>query len=246
MPDSTELITTTLSPTELHEISTLKSDYFALISKVTAPAISHVITDPAHYHAADAILASIQSTKKSVQGKLEEKILPIRTRVDAWYALRRDLVDELDLCEKAIKAKMSSYKMEEMRKEQERVRQEQEETRKRAREAEEALRQSREAESAIDRAKARAKASQLVSAPMDIPPPPPPVRASRSSSVPTQTWKIVDRVAFIRGVIDGTIPPEMIEIHSVNMNAMWKINKGKVKEWPGVDVVDGVSIRGRG
>ena len=116
-------------------------------------------------------------------------------------------MDELDLCEKAIKAKMSSYKMEETRKEQERVRQEQEETRKRAREAEEALRQSREADSAIERAKARAKASQLVAAPMDTPPPPPPVRASRSSSVPTQTWKIVDREAFLRGVMDGTIPP---------------------------------------
>ena len=41
-------------------------------------------------------------------------------------------------------------------------------------------------------------------------------------------------------------PPEMIEIHSVNMNAMWKMNKGKVGGWPGVEVVDGVSIRGRG
>ncbi len=68
----------------------------------------------------------------------------------------------------------------------------------------------------------------------------------RVSSCSCLTWKIVDRVAFIRGVIDGTIPPEMLEIHSVNMNAMWKMNKGKVKEWPGVEVVDGVSIRGRG
>jgi hypothetical protein len=237
----------TLSPTELHEISTLKSDYFALISKVTAPAISHTITTPDHYHAADAILASIQSTQKSVAGKLEEKVLPIRTRLNAWYGLRKSLLDELEMCEKAIKQKMAAYKLEEAWKEQKRARAEQEMIRKAAVEAEEALKQAAQAESAIDRAKAKAKAQQLVNAPATMAPPPSqPVRASRSTSVPTQSWKIVDRDAFMRAVVDGTIPNEMVEIHTVNMNAMWRMNKGKVAGWPGVEVVDGVQIRGRG
>jgi Skp family chaperone for outer membrane proteins len=236
----------TLTPTELHEISTIKSDYFALIAPVTAPAISHTIHDPAAYHDADSILASIQTTKKSVESRLEEKILPIRTRINAWHGLRRELVDELELAERTIKSKMAAYKTEEMRQEQERARLEQEETRKRAREAEEASKQAQQAGSAIERARAKLRAQQIVNAPMTVPPPPPPVRASRSSSIPTQTWRIVDRAAFLKGIVDGTIPTEMVEIHSVNMNAMWKINKGKVAGWPGVGVEDGVSIRGRG
>ena len=45
--------------------------------------------------------------------------------------------------------------------------------------------------------------------------------------------------------MDGTIPEEMVTVQSVNMNAMWKMNKEKVKGWPGVGAVEGVRIVGR-
>lgn len=226
-------------------IEEVKGKYFEVIDQTVVRGVI-TVTTPDDFTKADRDLGRVQDVRKLVAAKLEEIIVPRRATLDQWYALRRELMEPLDTAEADIKRDMGRYKQEEAKRIQEAERVRLEAIQIAARAADEALKASQSTElSAIDRIRARNKAKAIVEVQAAAPPPPRPIRGSRSSAIPTKTWKVTNMMEFLRGVVAGTIPIEAVDIHTVNMNALWKMNQGKVTGWPGVGVEEGMSIRGK-
>ena len=223
------------------------------LAQTTAPVLSCAntitITDQDTYQLADNYLKFVRDAKSAVEEKLSPIIRPVYEGLQALYTLRRELTDPLDQAETRLRTSMSQFLTQERKRlaELERVRQT--EIERVAREAEQTRLAARHISKSdpIARAKAALQAKRTIQAAVAIvpPPPPPPTRASHSSGVPVENWQVSDTRAFLQGVIDGTIPEEMIAIHTVNINAMWRMNKNKVKGWPGVKIVESTQIRGR-
>jgi|SRR5271155_199934 hypothetical protein len=230
------------------ELTTTKDAVTAITTPVLTDANYLAITDQVSYSTGDLQLLRIRDTRKLVNEKLDPIIRPIYDWLQSWYSLKRELSDPLDIAEQGLKQKMSTFQFELLKKKQESQRLIDEETRRLSQQAQAELTKSHDTGlSAIERARAKVKAQQTVTQAKEVAQTTTvaPVRAANSSVIPTTIWEVTDFKAFLKGIVDGTIPEEMVTVQSVNMNAMWKMNKEKVKGWPGVGAVEGVRIVGR-
>jgi hypothetical protein len=228
-------------------LSTIKSEYTALITTVLEPSKALAVIGQSTYTDAELSLSSIQSAQKRVKAKLDEEIRPRYEELEQWYALKRELLSELDPAETRIKCQMADYNMEQQRLARERQKADDERKRQLSVQAQAEVAKVNDVTlSAIDRARAKFKATQKVEeAKQVVVAPPPPVKSTSSTFIPTETWKVVDMKAFLQGVLDGVIPEEAVMVQVVNMNGFWKIMKEKVKGWPGVSVEVGGRVVGR-
>jgi hypothetical protein len=230
-------------------IATIKSEYLTLISTVLTPTKSLAVIGPSTYIDADSYLSSIRSCIKQVTAKLDEEIRPKYEELEQWYVLKRELLQDLTASEQRVKGQMVSYDLDQQKKAREAKRLQDEETRRLSVQAQtEVAKTTDPTLSAVDRARAKFQAKKLVDQASQVQvtlPAPVQVKAASSSFIPTETWKVVDMKAFLRGILDGKIPMDAIQVHNVNVNSFWKINKGNVKGWPGVGVEEGGRIAGR-
>ncbi len=228
-------------------LSTIKSEYTALIATVLEPSKALAVIGQSTYTDAETALSSIQSAQKRVKAKLDEEIRPRYEELEQWYALKRELLSELDPAETRIKRQMADYNLEQQRLAREQQKVEGERKRQLSVQAQAEVAKVNDATlSAVDRARAKFKATQKVEeAKQVVVVAPPPVKSTSSTFIPTETWKVIDMKAFLQGVLDGVIPEEAITVQVVNMNGFWKIMKEKVKTWPGVGVEEGGRIAGR-
>lgn len=229
-------------------IAATKSTYFDLISQVTTPATGIVVSSPEEYDAADSRLSRVRETKKSVQLKLEEEIRPRYLTLESWYSLQRELIGPIDAAEKSLKHKMADYQLRLARQKAEADRIRDEETRRLSQEAQKALTAANNPQlSAVDRARAKFQATKAVTQAQEVKEVVsiPEVKGTSSTFIPTESWKVTDLKAFLQGVINGTVPLECVQVQVVNMNMFWKMNRERVKGWPGVVVESGGRIAGR-
>lgn len=233
------------------DLALIRDECDTLIRSITISALTIRVTDQASYTEADSALAKIREAKRLIEPKLEAKIVPVRAYLDKWYELRRSLTgdsSDLDTAERTLKSSMGAYQLAERKRAQELQRLRDEETARLSREAEAALAKSSDPESdpiARARAKLQAKKAVTQAEEVKVATTVTPTRAPSSTFVPREDWEITDLKAFLKGVVDGIVPIEMVEVHRVKMNAMWKVSKEKVKGWPGVGKVDGGGVRGR-
>ena len=96
-------------------LSTIKSEYTALIATVLESSKALAVIGQSTYTDAETALSSIQSAQKRVKAKLDEEIRPRYEELEQWYALKRELLSELDPAETRIKRRMADYNMEQQR-----------------------------------------------------------------------------------------------------------------------------------
>jgi hypothetical protein len=232
---------------DTQELATTKASVTSVTTPVLTDANYITVTDQASLSTADLYLKRIRDARSGVNEKLDPIIRPVYEGLQALYALKRELSDPLDLAERELKHKMTDFHMAQRRAEELERHKVEEETRRLSELAQAEVAKSQDTGlSAIERARAKVKAKQAVVEAVTVAQPVViPVRATNSSFIPTEKWEITNLKEFLKGIIDGTIPEEMVSVHAVNMNAMWRMNKGKVKGWPGVRMVEGGRVAGR-
>lgn len=219
----------------------------SLINPLKREVENVTITDAADYAAADQLLSRIMSANKAWQGKVNPIIKPVYDALQLLYALKNDFKEPLDDYEKIVKAKMKTYKLEEARL----LRAEEEE---RQRRIDESNRISREKEEAAAKARTKqmreklttqsAEAAQTAST-LEIQGPAEAVRVEGSTVRTKRKAEVTDLKAFLRGILTGEIPDDLITINQVELNSAYRIDAKIVSEWPGISIVEDIDITGR-
>lgn len=171
----------------------------------------------------------------------------IKAGLDMLYALNNEVDNPLETIEKTVKAKMQDYVLTERRqlqaKEEERLAEQ--------RRAAEALEAAAAAEAAaktpLQKAKAAARIEEAEAAyvetldsPLDSQ-----GQATNSSVRVPKKPKVSDILAFCKGIADGDIPVECIELKQGYLNTLYRNDPETVVAFPGVTIVDDIQIVGR-
>lgn len=216
---------------------------------------SLVVTTPAEYQEADAILRMIQDARDDWKarfyggvrgGKTYEPIVPpMRAALDALYALVREVDQPLETMEKAVKQLQSAYKLEELRVARE---VEAEKARK--------LQAIAHKKQALEEKAARAKpavaaamavqmevldeqAQEVESESVEF------VQAESSTARFARVWTHADMKATLKAVLAGAIPIDAICVNEKRVNEYYKEDPQTVESWPGFGGKDDVTIAGR-
>lgn len=224
----------------------------ALIAPLKADLIT-VIETPEQLQQADLFLARVQQARKTWNVKMYgTKAAPgpipsIRSGLDQLYALNREVDGPLELMENAVKQLMSDFKLLELRAAQQLQREKEE------RDA--ALQQEQEALAArLASAKTQtAKAvilEQVVRVEIAIEEaqeePAIELTPTLSSSYEVKRPTVRNLYDFCRGVADGLIPMDCIEVKQGTLNRYYKDDPETTAAYPGVLIVSSMQIVGRG
>lgn len=199
------------------------------------------------YAFADALLTRIRTAKIAVGDKLNPIIRPIYEGLEALYALKRELEKPLDDGERLVKAKMKEYKLEEARQIRAADEERQRAAEKLREQAEEKERKEALAKTAQMRDRLAAqrialerKAEEVEEAEVDGP-----VKAAGSRTRTVTTWRLTDKMTFLLGAIEGTIPLDAVSIVQPVITKALRDNPKLVASWPGIEIVEDVQIVGR-
>lgn len=213
-----------------------------------------ILTTKEEYEAADLVLGSIKKVRKWWKTRMygtpqaPGPIPSIKSGLDMLYALNNEVDDPLEAHEKAIKAKMVSYIILErnalLAQEQERLA----EQRRAAAALEEAAAKEAAAKTPLQKAKAAAVVEAAEAAYVETLDSPleEQGQADNSSVRVPKKPKVSDVLAFCRGIADGEIPTECIELRQGTLNTLYRTDPETVAAFPGVTIVDDVQIIGRG
>ena len=237
------------------------------VADTLAVAGSVVVRTPDEFQSADRVLYDVRAARKAITALMEEKldvlIKPIRAGLDKLYAVRRELVTELDAplaaAETGLKSRMEQWQAAQ---------------REAARKAEadrvcESQRLAREAQAAADRARTattvadvgreleraamlQQQARVVARTPVPLPTP---VKAAASKTVITTRWRVTDMEKFICAVADGVrdpgkwegkvAPSAVLMLDPEVMKAFWVEDRMTMCGWVGVEVYEDVAVTGR-
>lgn len=198
------------------------------------------------YQGADQVLGRIRQARKTWADKMEPIIRPIRQGLDNLYALNREVDKPLELMEGKVKGAMQEFKRLELAAIREQQRLREAETARLQAEAEAKIRAAETARTPQMQGKLQAQAARAseqaeMVAQMAAPAP---VRAV-SSSTRTVTRYRVNMAQLIKGIVDGYVPPQAVELSTRYLDQQLKDDPEGLKAWPGVDVYEDVQIVGR-
>jgi hypothetical protein len=200
------------------------------------------VTTEEEYQEADGILARVRSARKVWGDRLEKIIRPIRTGLDELYTLNREGDRPFQVLEDSIKAKMKDFKVAELRRIQAAAAEED----RLKREAEEKARAAEAAKTPQMRGRLESQAAQLEQKAAAVAwSAPTPVAAVSSVTRQTKGWRIKDEDAFYKGLAEGYIPRDVMDIKVGTMNRHLRDDPEGMEAWPGVEVFDDVQIVGR-
>ena len=226
----------------------VKTDGLKIVQSLTAEAEDYgTISSPQEYEEADIVLGRIVKAEKAWEERMQGIIRPMRAALEAIYALNREVTTPLGKLKASVKAAMLAFKQEENRKLLEA---------KQAREAEE-RRLLEEAEAkrvAAEQAKtpqmrgrlqAQAERAEEQAAAVTQQEEPLPTYATHASFRKVKKVRITDRAKFFRGVADGYIPEEAIEVKEKVLLDAYKSDPEGFAAFPGVEVYEDDQIVGR-
>lgn len=214
------------------------------------------VDTPEQYQEADEILGMIQTARKDwqtrfyggeSQGKLYDPIIPpLRSSLDALYALVREVDAPLGLLEERVKKLQVAYKraeleaIREQEREQAEKRQQLERDRQAAQDALEAARTPRQKMAATAALSTMDTAAEVLEETYIDP-----VRAMNSASRVNRTWQHVDMKLTLRAILAGAIPLDVLQLNTAKIHAYYKEDAATVESWPGFEGFDDITIVGR-
>lgn len=190
------------------------------------------IATEADYEAAAELLTAI----KALRGKIAESYDPIikaahRAHKEAVSA-KKKVEEPLAEAEREIKGRMAAWYEEQERQRREEQRRLEEEARRR--EEDERLAEAEALEAAGDSDGAERALSEESPVLATAPAPPPP-RAKGVAMRETWSAEVVDLMALVRAVADGTAPATLVQANTTALNGMARSLRGDMKV-PGVRV----------
>ena len=208
------------------------------ISLTTRASFKHIepfllspIASDIEYQSADSLLHQVMEGSKNVHALMDPLIRPIRTGLDALYALKRKLVEPWDTAEFSIKNRMSAYKVEEQRRLNEKLQSERLRIAALQKKVDEQVSKNPEAP------KVTVSSISVVTSP--------PVRGSNSSARSVTRVKVTNLEAVIMAVAIGEAPDSILEVNQSPLNAWLKADPEAVANCPGLEVYSDVVIAGR-
>lgn len=165
-----------------------------------------------------SMLVDVKTKKKELEAERKKITAPLTQALEATRKLFRGPIQYLGKCEVALKAKIS-------------------EAHRRAEEVQrKALEAASKAVSEGDKGEARQALEKAVSAPLG--------RSQGVSLRDSWTYEVEDMDAFLRGVLEGAVPADLVGIDDVAMKALLRKKKGAVK-LPGIKVVKETIVAAR-
>lgn len=213
------------------------------------------IHSPADYTEADQILGMIQTARKDwntrfyggeAQGKTYDPIIPpLRTSLDALYALVREVDKPLEKLETTVKALQTTYKRAELEASRETVRVEQarkdqiERDRQAAQDALEAARTPRQRMAATAQLETLDAAAEEPEESIEA------VQGEHSTTRTKRAWRHVDMKLTLAAIKAGLIPLDVLQLDTVKVNTYYKEDAATVESWPGFEWFEDITIVGR-
>lgn len=233
-----------------------KADMEKRLPDLQATVESLTVTTQEEYQQADAILNMIQTARGDwkvrfyggqVAGKTYDPIIPpMKSALDALYALVREIDKPLETMEAAVKKLQGDYKLEEMRvaREVEREKEQQRlllEQKKRELEAKAAkpMRPAAAQALAAQIEQLDIETEEVESQGVEF------VQAESSSARFTRVWTHDDIKATVKAVVAGAIPWDVLTLDAKAVDAHYKDDPETVEAWPGFGGKDAVTIAGR-
>lgn len=224
-------------------IQAAREEGLAFLPPLQAAISTLKVVDEDSYLVADAMLGKIQHARKRWAARIGKIIDPMWEALKSGRELKNEVDKPLEQLELSVKSAMKTFKLNEQRQiqaaldEEARLRdlaaqKERLETVAKTQPMKERLRQARES---LEEQAEEQVAKQT------------PVLAMSSSPRTVRKWRITNRTAFLLGVINGIIPPQMVEVNTVEVNRLHRqsLLQDQVEAWPGVEGYDDVVIAGR-
>jgi hypothetical protein len=235
------------------ELVTVKTEVLATLPILQQEVQELIVETPEQYAYADSLLGRVNASKRvwePIWTRIYEKsIKPIREGLEELYQMNRDVEKPHTMLETLIKDKMKGYKLKELQRSQEADRQKKAEEQRLQREAEETQRRIEQAKTPQMRGKLAVQVQKIETQIQQVQEQPALEKVAGVSS--TTRGKKVPRVTnvylFCRGIAEGSIPVDCIEIKDSKLAAYYKEDPNTVAGWSelGVAIEDDIQIVGR-
>lgn len=216
-------------------------------SPIVGMTASLIIVDNTSYAVADSLLKRVREARKVAEKRLNTIIDPIRSGLDSLYALRTELTSPLNKAEEDIKGKMKTFQLEEINraeKEQQIKEREAEKARQEAAKLEEkAALATRKSVKSVLESKADLALEKALEVEAQIVAPPP--RGVSSSVRKVRKATVTNLLELVQAVASGEVPLDILTPDLVMLRSYYKSDPEVVAGWPGVEIVEDVSIVGR-
>jgi hypothetical protein len=253
---------------DLTDTAHVRAQGLQLLTPLTQGVNTLRVITATDYLDADEWLGRVRNARAKWKAMLDPISAPIaRMKADLKLAetgvkrLNAEVDEPLATLELRVKDAMRQFKLEEQRQLQAAREQEEREERERQRQLEEVRRKEEAAKTAPMRAKladARAKLeAEQEAAATEVVDLNPIVKGASSSVRTSRKPRITDLGAFISAIADyapqagiyrmGQPPLSMLtpEMFQSALTAMWRAQPGVVESWPGVEVIEDITIAGR-
>ena len=234
------------------ELQVVRGEIVLSTTPVLLRAVELEVVDSRSYAVADNLLSVIRKARKTWADRTSKITAPLKeamTQLKVSMAEAKSFVEEVDSPlaqgEQVLRDSMRQYKLEEARLIEEERRKEQAEKDRLWREAEEKrikAEQAKTPQMASRLANQAAKlevAASTVAAPVQVP-----VKVQGSGTRTVRAWRVVDMQALLRGVLDGTVPPDVIKLDTPLVNGLHRLQPARVESWPGLEGFDNIQIVG--
>lgn len=218
----------------------MKQEAVILIQPFANAVDALTIESEAEYHAADQLKAQIRTARKNWVARIEKIIRPIRQGLDELYELNRDGDRPLGVLEDKVTDSMKEYQIKKLQA----ARAVERERERLQAEADAKLKAAETAKTPQMRGRLQTAAARVIQQAETIQTPQP-VFAEHSSVRPVKRVRIVGLNAFLKGIVDGYVPADCIDVLQGKLNAYLKDDPEGMAAWPGVEVYDDVQIVGR-
>jgi hypothetical protein len=233
-----------VTPTTLARV---RKETLALATPLRSAVDDLEVTTEEEYQIADGYLSRIADAQRAVKAKIdpitkpvEQSIKLLKQSIDAAKKLEKEALAPLQALEAGVKSKMRDFKIEETR----RLRESEAERLRIENEIAEQLRREEQARTAPMRARAAQKREELEQQYVEQETPTKVMAASSSARV-SRKPAILSLKAFLKGIADGFVPEECIEVKPGVLQRYYKDDPEGVESWPGVQIVDDVVIAKR-
>lgn len=209
------------------------------------------VTTPEEYAYADALLGRIRNSLKlwtPVWERMQDKVIrPIRAGLEELYSIDRDVRRPHEKLEETVKGKMKLFKIEEARQLRAAEELQQRELHRIEEEAAEKQRAIESAKTPQMKGRLQAQQQRIMEQAVQIQEQAPlPVTQGVASTTRTKKQPSATNLYhFAAGIANGDIPTDCLIVNQSKLNDYYKQDPEAVSGWPGITIVDDITIVGR-